>query len=502
MHKPDNAATLVLHTESVDIAALDTQQREWLYCGLDAGVTVGVCAKLLPMIEGREDCAAVYAFERWLQAPAMVMQMRGIRINRDEQEEIVKELRSRGKTLQRELEALGRKLLGGAEWGGFRYIKALAPHTSQVQKLLGLAGITVPMSRDGKPTADRQALERIGKRSPRAKPLCDTLALLRDLEKQIEALCGGLGPDGRMHYMLNVGQTETGRWSSSQDVFKRGVNIQNQDERVRAMYVPDPGWEMFTFDQAQAESCNIAYLAGDEAYIEAHLRGNVHVEAARLFWPGLGRDASGDVAVDKAMLKMTPVPWIKQPPVGPGKAPAASYYDMSKRAQHGLNYGLTKFGLAIWLGCKQEEAARLRAAYFGRFSRLPDYHAWIRGQLKTVGALWTPLGRYREFFARVWDEATVREALAHVPQSLTSDITKIMLARIWWELEPRGLVQLFSDQHDGGHGQWPIARRDEAQAAIAALCRVPVAVTDPWGTTREMVVPVEIKAGRNWRDLK
>jgi len=288
--------------------------------------------------------------------------------------------------------------------------------------------------------------------------------------------------------------------SSTADVYKQGDNLQNKDRRIRRIFLADVGKRFINVDLSQAESRCIAYLAGDQAYIDAHDTGNVHVVAGRIFWPD--PPWTGDDTADKKMMKTTPAPWIAQAPVARGEEPSFNYYDMAKRAQHGLNYGLSEYGLAIWLGCTRVEALRLLQAYFGKYPMLPEYHRYIKHVVETVGVIVSPLGRTRQFFKRPWDKATVREALADVPQGMTVDILDIALLKIWHHMVP-AKVTLHQQGHDailmqtGDDEALLPAIRDEIMEHMV----VPVPVTGLDGKTRTMVIPAEMEQGSNWRDL-
>jgi len=181
--------------------------------------------------------------------------------------------------------------------------------SAQIQDFLyDDCGIPVHRNREGKKSADKECLTKIAKLTQKKYEVgagfARTILSLRDWEEQRKKLGSGVDTDGRMRASFNVGATETGRWSSSGNCFGSGGNFQNYDHRLRNIFSADPGMVMVYADLEQAESRCIAYLANDIDYIEAHLAGNVHVEAARLFWPDL--PWTGDASADKKMLKLTP----------------------------------------------------------------------------------------------------------------------------------------------------------------------------------------------------
>jgi len=79
-----------------------------------------------------------------------------------------------------------------------------------------------------RPTLDKESFEQLKKKTPWIGPILDKLKLLRSVQVfRDNFLSKNLGPDGRMHPSFNVGGTETFRWSSSENPFGEGMNLQN-----------------------------------------------------------------------------------------------------------------------------------------------------------------------------------------------------------------------------------------------------------------------------------
>jgi len=530
------------------MSTFPSQIQDWLYNGLDCCVTAEVYETLNEKFITNLDAARTYAFERAMQKPAMTMQLRGVKIDEIPRQRLVLELREEAmgnrkkcdaffrdhsgidaNALRHELkqvndryaeteemkpkdrDTLERRELRKAKnrltkeiknSKGFVYKKALEPSGKQLMDLFyGVMRIPAYKNKQGSRSVNKEALKKIGKQYKKAKPLCQLVTNLRDSQKQLEVLTLAISPDGRMRACWNVGATETGRWSSSSDPFSEGTNLQNQDRRVRHIYIADPGMEMLNADGEQAESRVIAYLAQDQNYIDAHEKGNVHLAAGRNFWPN-DLPWNGDDEHDTRLMKYTPTPWIAQPEVAEGTKPAFNYYDVSKRGQHGLNYVLTPNGLAITLGVTRKEAMVLYERYFTQYPGIMEYHASVKAELKETAQITTPLGRPRQFFERPWEQGTLRKAVAFVPQSMVSDIIKIGMIRVWKELDPdsvgkeKGRFQLLMDGHDAILGQMELGD-DETAKRVAELMRVKVPVHG-----RTMIIPISVERGPNWRDCK
>lgn len=137
-------------------------------------------------------------------------------------------------------------------------------------------------------------------------------------------------------------------------------------------------------------------------------------------------------------------------------------------------------------------AEEFQHAYFTAFPGIPKWHRWTAQQLQQNCALTTPWGRHRHFFGRPNDDATLREAIAFVPQSATGDRMNLGLYRIWRAMRPT--VQLIAQVHDAVYFQFPEGA-DEQEIVREALRLIEIE-TDLGA--RKLIVPGEAKTGWNW----
>jgi len=137
--------------------------------------------------------------------------------------------------------------------------------------------------------------------------------------------------------------------------------------------------------------------------------------------------------------------------------------------------------------------------YFGQFYMIPRWHVEIATELQTKGYLITPLGRKRHFFARRSSDATIREAVDYVPQSLVADILNTALMRIGTKLDHmgEGIVQLLAQVHDAILIQYDEEDEDLVIQKCLQLMEVPVSIHG-----RTMVIPTEVKVGYDWKNMK
>jgi DNA polymerase I-like protein with 3'-5' exonuclease and polymerase domains/uracil-DNA glycosylase len=113
-----------------------------------------------------------------------------------------------------------------------------------------------------KPTCDDGALEKIALREPLLLPLCSKIRELRSLGVfRSTFLEAPVDIDERMRCSFNIGGTETFRFSSSENAFNSGMNLQNVPEgdegeglpNVRKLFLADEGMEFFDIDLDSAD---------------------------------------------------------------------------------------------------------------------------------------------------------------------------------------------------------------------------------------------------------
>lgn len=498
------------------------QVRSWLYNALDVTGTREIADVLLPRLDPQT--ARTYAFERALQAPAMAMSLRGVRVDTVARAEAAKEL---NKELTKDLKAIA-KMPGVADtWDGLEKVtgkckkssrkdgkhtweKGIADSPARICLSCGtsrfapspfnpnsskqcfhlfyeLHGLPIQKDKTGKPSTDDDCLERLGKKFPRVRPITDAIRDVRDKRKQLGFLKAKLTPANRFPSTFNVGAAWTGRFSSSKDPRGRGGNLQNVSERHRHIFVADPGYEMYYADLKQAESLDVAYESGDEEYIAAHKSGDVHTYVARLVWPEL--PWNGDIMKDKVIASSHYPEWDNKP--------GHDFRFQSKGIQHGSNYGLTPYGVAMRAKIPVKAAKDSQGRYFNAFPHIRAWQEYRKAQVMNSEPIVTPLGRRFRLFGRPWDEHTHNQGMAASPQSMVADVLDTGMWQVWYHCDP-DLIQLLAQVHDALLGQFRKEHRNQAVEALYGYMQIPVEVTDIYGVTRLMEIPVEIAVGLNW----
>ena len=239
------------------------------YNAKDVLATSAILTALEPTLNERT--RRIYEAEMGLQGVCSAVQLRGLLIDPGAKQEVLAEL-------QEEIDALQQAtddLIG-------RELNPRSP--PQVCKLMYEDCHLTPQKKDGKVTTDKEALARIAKRlvpvkgdfpTAKRKEFKDMAATVaanilraRDVGKQKSSV-NSATYHGRHRFTINVGGTESFRFSSHKSHDGKGINGQNVDKRLKRIYIPDPGFIMGQMDQERAESMTVAYASADPAYIRA-----------------------------------------------------------------------------------------------------------------------------------------------------------------------------------------------------------------------------------------
>lgn len=458
-----------------ETAKLSPEHTLWAYNGMDCLVTAEIEEEIGAQLD--DYTRHIYKFEMACLAPAMEMALRGIKVDAFAKNDKVRSLELDSSKLDEILFAYGTALGYGKGVG----INANSP--KQLMRIF-YDDLGLPkqykydrQKKEERLSVDREALEKLAK-FPIANPLVKAILASRDTGKKLSVLRSGVDSDGRMRFSFNVGGTETGRWSSSKNVFGSGMNAQNITEEIRSIFTSSPGHKLAYIDLEQAESRAVAFLSGDTAYRDACNSGDLHTEVTRLIWPRL--PWTSDSARNKEIAEQK---FYRQ----------FSYRDMAKRGGHGSNYLGTPRTMAIHLKIEEALMRDFQSGYFRAFPGIPTWHGDTATTLQSTGSLTTPFGRRRAFLGRLGESSTLREAVAYCPQSLIADYMNAGVCRLWsW-----GQVSLLAQVHDAVLFEYPEGRDDLVLEAAKILSHS-INLLD--GST--FSIPCEASIGWNWGKYK
>jgi len=340
-----------------------------------------------------------------------------------------------------------------------------------------------PQTREKRKTSNDEAVEKLAEKYGDKYPALRLLRWLRRASKMKSTYADVvLDADGRIHTLYQE-KTETGRFSSKKTEDDEGLNFQNLPPWFRPVIIPDPGKVLLEGDESQAEARITAYLAGEEDMIAVFNdpKRSIHkMNAAKIF-----HMKESEVVKDSRST---------QP------------YGKAKRITHGFDYLLGPRHAAKIAGSSVKEMEKLRDAYFTAYPNLVKWHQFIKDISVSSKILITPFGRRRLFLGRppkrndagqlFPDEDLVRKMVAWVPQSTCTEYLKRGMLRMW-PLLPEG-AEFLMDNHDGFLLQcWP--KDLEFCKQLANRCiSVPLPITDIFGKTRILTIPLELKSGLRW----
>jgi DNA polymerase-1 len=272
---------------------------------------------------------------------------------------------------------------------------------------------------------------------------------------------------GRIHTSFNQLVAVTGRLSSS------APNLQNipirteLGRRIRAAFVPEPGWRFLAADYSQIELRILAHVSGEESLVEAFQRGeDIH-----------RRTAAEVFGVDPAAV--TP-----------------AQRDVAKTTNFSVIYGVTAFGLSRGLAITTKEAQQYLDAFFARHPKVRAYLERTVAEGRERGYVCTLLGRRRYLPELRSGNPNLRgfaERMAtNAPiQGTAADLIKIAMARMARELRARGLAsRMLLQVHDELLFEAP-------EAEIAALEALAVEVMES-ALSLSVPLKVDVKVGADW----
>jgi DNA polymerase-1 len=459
----------IISTSHVGPDDISTQEREWVYNGLDCVITKEVLDVLLPQLDNQT--TGTYSFSRDLQAPILEMRCRGVLIDQARRAEVIDEYFTKLDQLEEQLNRIVGHGLGlwQFNWRSNKDLHLL------FYDHLGLP----PIRRGGRPTVNREALEKLESYFS-ARLIVAHMLVMRDMQKKISMLKTEIDPDGRMRTSYNIAGTTTGRLSSSFSEFGTGTNLQNIEESLRSVFVSDPGYKLAYLDAEQGESRVVGAIEGnlfdDWRYLDACEGGDLHTTVARLVWPD-DIPWTGNTRRDRELAEQ----------------PYYRHYDrrfMCKKVGHGTNYGGKPRTIASQTKVDIGLIEDFQAKYFRAFPAHLRWHARVDRTLREDGYLTTLTGRKRWFFGRRNDDSTLREAIAYDPQGSLADILNRGMLHVW----RGGNCQLLMQIHDAILVQYPEDRENEIISKVLDGLRCPIRLEQG----REFIIPYGVATGFNW----
>lgn len=347
-------------------------------------------------------------------------------------------------------------------------------------------------------TTNSPTMAIIAEREPLLKPLCQLIVELRSINVFISTFINAeLDSDGRMRCSFSIAGPTTYRFSSSENAFGSGMNLQNipagekqkiKDENyiklpnIRKLFIPDLGKTFYDIDLDRADMQVVGAESGDINLKDALRKGiDLHCMSAAEIYGIKG------VPVDELVESH---PNYKNHRARIGKPNR----DKTKNGGHACDYGVGVPKLATTLGITRHEASIFQARWFGLFPGIRKWHTRVETLVAKQGYIENPFGARLYNFGRF----SLPEFLGWVPQSTVAGVINRALVAIDRAREEEEITNdLLIQVHDSLAGQFDTSRKEEEIKKLKELSRIVIPYDDP------LIIPVGIKTSEvSWGDCE
>lgn len=321
-------------------------------------------------------------------------------------------------------------------------------------------------TRTGQYVTSEEVLQQLKSKSPIIEDILAYRGMKKLLGTYVDALPKLVNSrTGHIHTSFNQAITATGRLSSS-DPNLQNIPVRGEDgKEIRKCFVAEPGCEFFSADYSQIELRIMAHLSGDENMIEAFREGHdIHAATAAKIY----KKAIDEVSRDERTK--------------------------AKRANFGIIYGITVFGLAERLEISRDEAKQLIEGYFLSFPKVKEYMEQSKQNAREKGYAETIFKRRRYLADINSHNATVRgfaerNAINAPIQGSAADIIKVAMIRIHRRFKEEGIrSKMILQVHDELNFSVLPEEHDKVEKIVieemqnAYPLHVPLIADAGWGT--------------------
>lgn len=467
-HNMDYMADVYLNYETMPIEKLigpkgknqknmgDLDQREiFEYAAEDADITLRLKNVFEPRIKESDACHLFYDVEMPLVRVLAEMEMNGVSLDVNALAETSEEMKGRIENIEKEIFELA-----GEEFS--------ITSPKQVGEILfdKLKIIDKPKkTKTGQYVTSEEVLQSLKSKHKIVELILEHRGLKKLLGTYIDALPKLINKrTGHIHTTFNQTVTATGRLSSS-DPNLQNIPIRGEDgKEIRKAFVPEEGCLFFSADYSQIELRVMAHLSGDKNMIGAFSEGDdIHASTAAKIY----KKSIEDVTRDERTK--------------------------AKRANFGIIYGITVWGLADRLDISRGEAKELIDGYFATY---PDVKAYMDQSIKRTREYEfaeTLFGRRRYLPDINSRNATVRgfaerNAVNAPIQGTAADIIKIAMVNIYNRFKEENLKsKMILQVHDELNFSVVPEEKDIVEKIVldemqnAYKLRVPLIADAGWG---------------------
>lgn len=389
------------------------------YNPADAANTLGISEVLLEEIK-RQGSLEQFAFEMNLIPVSLMLQLQGIKVDREKQKELTEKwIAERAKLKVLLDEQIGREINfnSSKQMCQLLYVELGLPVQYKRRK-----SVDEPRTM----TVDASALRALSRLVP-DNPIFNLIIAYKKADLLVRQFLDiELSPEGKVHTSYNITGASSddeedtkktkrsfGRWSSSASIILPygSGNLQNIPSEARKMYRADPGWKIVQADYSQAEAVVVAHLTGDQKLI-------------KMFYDSFGLSKTEKKVYDIHKMTIANMLGIDVSQV------TAEQRTAGKTIRHATSYSAGPLVLANRLGIKMGDAKKLMELYHKANPNLRMWYQQIQEELKRSRTLVNLLGRKHRFLDR-WGDSLFRSAYSYIPQSTVGDLLNLALLKIY-----------------------------------------------------------------------
>ena len=418
-HNMDYMAEVYLHYKTIHIdeliGAKGKNQRSmrdldpkdvYEYACEDADITLQLKNKLEPELKKHACEDLFYQIEMPLMPVLAEMEMNGVCLDTDSLAETSKQFTTRMNEIEQRIYELAGQQFNIAS------PKQVGEILFDKLKIVEKAKKT----KTGQYVTSEEVLQQLKNKHEIVADILEHRGLKKLIGTYIDALPKLINPrTGHIHTSFNQTITATGRLSSS-DPNLQNIPIRGEDgKEIRKAFIPEPGCLFFSADYSQIELRVMAHLSQDGNMIKVFREGkDLHAATASNIY----KKPIDEVTRDERTK--------------------------SKRANFGIIYGITVFGLAERLDIPRDEAKMLIDGYFDTFPQVRDYMEKSKEVARQQGYVTTLFGR-RRYLPDINSANSVvrgfaeRNAINAPIQGTAADIIKVAMIHIFNRFKAEGI---------------------------------------------------------------